>query len=107
MQVELYLLDLSVDELPGVRCNICQKLKELNITSVRCIFASSKEVLQRDLGNKTGGPALVCSFTLCLLWFGLLSSLQRHATGQDRRSAAVNWQQGRSACCQMCTYAVI
>lgn len=58
MQVERYLLDLSVDELPGVGWNICQKLKELNISSVRGILASSKEALQRELGNKTGLPAV-------------------------------------------------
>ena len=57
IQVERYLLDLAVDELPGVGWNICQKLKELNIESVRGIRASSKEALQREVGNKTGLPA--------------------------------------------------
>lgn len=58
VQVEGYLLDLAVDELPGVGWNICQKLKEVNISSVRGIRASSKEALQRELGTKTGLPAV-------------------------------------------------
>ena len=49
-------MELAVDELPGVGWNICQKLKEVNISTVRGIRGSSKEALQRELGNKTGTP---------------------------------------------------
>ena len=48
------MLDLEVDELPGVGWNICQKLKEVGIPSVRDVRASTKDVLQREIGNKTG-----------------------------------------------------
>lgn len=61
-QVDAYLLDLAVDELPGVGWNICQKLKELGIKSVRDVRASTKDALQREIGNKTGATAsLECS----------------------------------------------
>ena len=53
-QVDAYLLDLEVEELPGVGWNICQKLKELGIASVRDVRASTKDVLQREIGAKTG-----------------------------------------------------
>ncbi|KAL0055598.1 hypothetical protein WJX82_002289 [Trebouxia sp. C0006] len=53
-EVDAYLLDLEVDELPGVGWNICQKLKEVGIASVRDARASTKDVLQREIGNKTG-----------------------------------------------------
>ena len=52
------MLDLEVDELPGVGWNICQKLKELGIASVRDVRASTKDVLQREIGNKTGARRL-------------------------------------------------
>lgn len=48
------MVDLEVDELPGVGWNMCQKLKELGIASVRGVRASTKEALQREIGNKTG-----------------------------------------------------
>ena len=53
--MDAYLLDLEVDELPGVGWNLCHKLKELGIASVRDVRGSSKDVLQRELGRKTGG----------------------------------------------------
>lgn len=56
LQVDAYLLDLEVDELPGVGWNMCHKLKELGIASVRDVRASCKDVLQRELGSKTGAP---------------------------------------------------
>ena len=67
-QVEAYLLDLDVDELPGVGWHICQKLKELGIASVRDVRGTTREALQRELGNKTGGcsPQLE-GVTSCLL----------------------------------------
>jgi len=58
--VDAYLLDLEVDELPGVGWNVCQKLKELGIASVRDVRASTKDVLQREIGNKTGARRLFC-----------------------------------------------
>ena len=53
-----YLLDLEVDELPGVGWNICHKLKEMGISSVRHVRATTKEALQREIGNKTGAAQL-------------------------------------------------
>lgn len=58
--MDAYLLDLEVDELPGVGWNMCQKLKELGIASVRDVRASTKDVLQREIGNKTGARCLIC-----------------------------------------------
>lgn len=58
-------MDLEVDELPGVGWNICQKLKELGIASVRDVRASTKDVLQREIGNKTGARRL---FASCVQW---------------------------------------
>ena len=52
--MDAYLLDLEVDELPGVGWNMCHKLKDLGIASVRHVRGSSKDVLQRELGSKTG-----------------------------------------------------
>lgn len=68
-QVDAYLLDLAVDELPGVGWNICQKLKELGIKSVRDVRASTKDALQREIGNKTGACASLDALpfsTVCL-----------------------------------------
>ena len=58
LQVDAYLLDLEVDELPGVGWNMCHKLKDLGIASVRHVRSSSKDVLQKELGSKTGVPRI-------------------------------------------------
>ncbi len=58
------MLDLEVDELPGVGWNICQKLKELGIASVRDVRASTKDMLQREIGNKTGARRFLCILAL-------------------------------------------
>ena len=62
--MDAYLLDLEVDELPGVGWNICQKLKELGIASVRDVRASTKDMLQREIGNKTGARRFLCILAL-------------------------------------------
>ena len=72
LQVDAYLLDLEVDELPGVGWNMCHKLKDLGIASVRHVRSSSKDVLQKELGSKTGVPRIakpplcgcICTCTL-------------------------------------------
>ncbi len=58
------MLDLEVDELPGVGWNICQTLKELGIASVRDVRASTKDMLQREIGNKTGARRFLCILAL-------------------------------------------
>lgn len=65
--MDAYLLDLEVDELPGVGWNMCHKLKELGIASVSQVRASSKDVLQRELGSKTGAPQLALLHLCCFL----------------------------------------
>ena len=61
--MDAYLLDLEVDELPGVGWNMSHKLKDLGIASVRDVRSSSKDVLQRELGSKTGAPMLSSAST--------------------------------------------
>lgn len=73
--MDAYLLDLEVDELPGVGWNMCHKLKELGIASVRHVRASSKDVLQRELGSKTGAPHAPFAISLCLQAFASCSLL--------------------------------
>ena len=60
--MDAYLLDLGLDELPGVGWNMCHKLKDMGISSVRQVRATTKEALQRELGNKTG---ITIPFTDC------------------------------------------
>ena len=73
LQVDAYLLDLEVDELPGVGWNMCHKLKDLGIASVRHVRGSSKDMLQKELGSKTGAtriampPPCACTCTCALL----------------------------------------
>lgn len=39
---------------------MCHKLKELGIASVRDVRGSSKDLLQRELGAKTGAASCLC-----------------------------------------------
>lgn len=71
LQVDAYLLDLEVDELPGVGWNMCHKLKELGIASVSQVRASSKDALQRELGSKTGSSAGFVTLVLLLNFLSL------------------------------------
>ncbi|GFH09343.1 uncharacterized protein HaLaN_04458, partial [Haematococcus lacustris] len=83
-QVLPFLADLPLSDLPGVGWAQQQKLAENNLTTVRQVWSSSKEQLQRILGEKTG------------------SALWAHAHGRDDRQveppkarksvgAEVNW----------------
>lgn len=54
MQADEQLLKLEVGELPGVGWSMCEKLKGLGITSVADVRNTRRDVLQREMGTKTG-----------------------------------------------------
>ncbi|KXZ53208.1 hypothetical protein GPECTOR_7g1101 [Gonium pectorale] len=62
-----FMADLKIDQLPGVGWSLATKLEGLGITTVRQVWASSRAVLQRSLGARTGDD----------LW--------AHAHGRDER----------------------
>ncbi|GFR48077.1 hypothetical protein Agub_g9915, partial [Astrephomene gubernaculifera] len=49
-----FMGDLNVDQLPGVGWSLSSKLQTLGITSVRQLWATSRTLLQRQLGAKLG-----------------------------------------------------
>lgn len=63
-----HLLELSVKELPGVGWKLGGRLADLNIDSVRDLRSSGRDLLRRELGDKSGD----------VLW--------KSAHGQDERA---------------------
>ncbi len=70
-QADEQLLKLEVGELPGVGWSMCDKLKGLGITTVADVRNTRRDVLQREMGAKTGllvralARAKVLEFWLC------------------------------------------
>jgi DNA repair protein REV1 len=54
MQADEELLKLEVGELPGVGWSLCEKLKGLGVNSVAEVRQTRRDILQRELGTKTG-----------------------------------------------------
>jgi nucleotidyltransferase/DNA polymerase involved in DNA repair len=79
-----FLAELSVEDLPGVGWSTKGKLEELGINTVADIHASSKSILQAELGTNAGA----------LLWdFAHGRDARRVEGPKPRRSvgAEVNW----------------
>ena len=53
-QADEELLKLEAGDLPGVGWSMCKQLAALGIATVADVRASRREVLQRELGAKTG-----------------------------------------------------
>ena len=54
VQVDEELLKLEVSDLPGVGYSLCEKLASMGITRVADVRGFRRDVLQRELGTKTG-----------------------------------------------------
>lgn len=83
-QVERFLADLSVEDLPGVGWSLQEKLHNRAIYNCSQLCAVSKETLQRDFGSKTGD----------MLWCYARGIDHRQVQNyQERKSigAEVNW----------------
>ena len=54
LQADEELLKLSLDDLPGVGYTMAGKLRNLGLTSVADVRNSRKDMLQQELGAKSG-----------------------------------------------------
>ena len=57
MQADEELLKLNVGDLPGVGWQMQKKLEKLDLPSVADVRNSRRELLQRELGAKSGSMA--------------------------------------------------
>ena len=57
LQADEELLKLSVGDLPGVGWQMQKKLEKLGLSAVADVRNSRREVLQRELGAKSGSMA--------------------------------------------------
>ena len=54
LQADEELLKLSLDDLPGVGYTMAGKLRNLGLTSVADVRNSRKDMLQQEVGAKSG-----------------------------------------------------
>ena len=52
--IRRHLLELSVGQLPGVGWKLEGRLEDLDIHSVRDVRSSGRDLLRRELGEKSG-----------------------------------------------------
>ena len=59
LQADEELLKLSLDDLPGVGYTMAGKLRNLGLTSVADVRNSRKDMLQQELGAKSGSMVIL------------------------------------------------
>ena len=68
MQADEELLKLSVGDLPGVGWQTQKKLEALSLSTVADVRNSRRDVLQRELGAKTGTMASHLPSSYLAIW---------------------------------------
>eukprot|EP00898_Chlorokybus_atmophyticus_P005090 jgi/Chlat1/5582/Chrsp369S05362 len=83
-EVEQYMGDLPVRELPGIGWSLRERLEVMGITQCKHVLAQSKAHLQRELGDKTG--VMLYQYARGVDNRELKAEQQRKSIGAD-----VNW----------------